>query len=191
MRTGPWELREGTSREVLVAVYLRDALGVVDVSGLPRLRGTALPAVEPPGEEITWWWMRWWISIVDPGARDWGAPLQALDDDALVVLPADGAEAYQRAVRRHLDDARAFAEVAQLQAEQDRPRDTTFADLVAEREHALGRPARPFRVRLEVLPLTAAGIWWVGETMVAVDAELRADLSSYRLALEPIVAQLV
>jgi hypothetical protein len=61
---------------------------------------------------------------------------------------------------------------------------------VREWEERNGRAAHPFRLRIEVLPLTTAGIWWIGENAIAVDELLRADLSSYALALEPIVDRL-
>lgn len=49
---------------------------------------------------------------------------------------------------------------------------------------------RPFRLRIEVLPLTTAGTWWIGENAIAIDEMLRADLASYALALEPIIERL-
>ena len=60
-----WEAREDASRTVLVALYLRDALGARDPSGLPRLLGTGLPEASPADDRATYWWMRWWISVVE------------------------------------------------------------------------------------------------------------------------------
>ena len=90
---------EGTSREVLVALYVRDALGVVDPSGLPRLLGTGLPEVAPADPATTWGWMRWWVSIVEPGAS-FPAPSDELQT------------AWQERMRHHLDSARNYAAVA-------------------------------------------------------------------------------
>lgn len=171
-----WEAREGASREILVGLYVRDALGVADPSGLPRLLGTGLPDRGPADERTNWWWQRWWIAILDP------------DEGRFAGLPAEFSDVGDRALARHLDDARTWADVAH-EAYQP-PHDFTLNHVVEQREAALGRPATPFRLRIEVLPLTTAGIWWIGENAIAVDELLRADLSSYALALEPIVERL-
>lgn len=174
--TGSWEAREDASREILVGLYVRDALGVADPSGLPRLLGTGLPDPGPADDRTNWWWQRWWIAILDP------------DEGRFAGLPADFTEIGDRALKRHLDDARTWADVAH--AAYQSPHDLTLTGLIREWEERNGRPARPFRLRIEVLPLTTAGIWWIGENAIAVDELLRADLSSYALALEPIVDRL-
>jgi hypothetical protein len=175
-----WEARESASREILVGLYVRDALGVVDPSGLPRLLGTGIHDPGPADERTNWWWQRWWIAILDP------------DEGRHVGIPSELSDVGDAALRRHLDDARTWAEVAsdahsEAAAGHD---DLTLTHVVAEREAALDRPVRPFRLRIEVLPLTTAGIWWIGENAVAVDELLRADLASYALALEPIIERL-
>lgn len=177
MRTaGGWEAREGSSREILVGLYVRDALGVADPSGLPRLLGTGLPDAGPADERTNWWWQRWWIAILDP------------DEGRFAGLPADFAEVGDQALTRYLDDARTWADVASSAAEHHA--DLVLTDVVRDWEERNGRTAHPFRLRIEVLPLTTAGIWWIGENAIAVDELLRADLSSYALALEPIVDRL-
>jgi len=182
---------------VLVALYLRDALGARDPSGLPRMLGTGLPDAEPADDLITYWWMRWWISVVEPQARGWGVPLQEVDDAGLVVLPQEGAEDYIAAIRSHLDNARTWAEVAsQAHSETELARmrrgaDFTLLELVRENEAELGRPSRPFRLRIEVLPLAESGIWWIGDDTIAVDETTRNEPILYRDALAPIVAQVV
>lgn len=178
-----WGVREDASRPVLVALYLRDALGIVDPSGLPRMLGTGLATPTAPVDaRLAFGWMRWWIPLIEPDAHDWGLP----DDD----------EPFSRAIRRHLDDARAWAAVAHEQyngsaiARMQEP-DTVLPDLVVEREAALGRPSRPWRLRIEVLPLAASGIWWIGDDTIAVDDATRDEPILYRDALAPLVAQLV
>jgi len=171
------EVVEHTSREVLVGLYVRDALGVVDPSGLPRVLGTGLPAVAPADDRTNWWWQRWWIDIVEyrsnPGGR--------------IPPPSKLAEVGDRVLRRHLDDARTWADVVAEQASEARRTRSERGDLFPP----LPAGARPFRLRIEVLPLTTAGIWWIGESAIAVDELLRDDLSSYVLALEPIVERLL
>ena len=174
-----WLAREDASQPVLVALYLRDALGVVDVSGMPRLRGTGLPEVEPADMRTSWAWMRWWIPIVEDD-RPQFALLSDLDEDA------------GRAIGRHLDSARTWAGVAH-QAYDERSvqrRDLTLTHAVREREEELGRRARPFRLRIEVLPLAESGLWWIGENAIAVDEALRDEPMLYADALRPVVEQL-
>jgi len=175
-----WEAREGASREILVGLYVRDALGVVDPSGLPKLLGTGLHDPGPADERTNWWWQRWWIAILDP------------DEGRHVGIPSELSDVGDAALRRHLDDARTWADVAsEAYNEVAATRhDLTVGHVVREREAALGRTVRPFRLRIEVLPLTTAGIWWIGENAIAVDELLRADLASYALALEPIIERL-
>ena len=180
----PWRASEDASRDVLVALYLRDALGIVDPSGLPRLLGTGLPAVPPPDDVVGWAWTRWWVSVIEP-------------DQNMPELPDDIAERWQPALRRHLDDARTFAGVAHdeysihtMERMMADGGDLTITELVAEREAEIGRVAE-FGLRIEILPLTTAGIWWIAESAIAVDEQLRDDLPSYRAALRPIIERLV
>jgi hypothetical protein len=181
-----WEVREDASREVLVALYLRDAIGIVDPSGLPRMLGTGLPEIEPADPALAFGWMRWWIPLIEPDARGWGLPE---GDEA-------GSHAFSSAVRRHLDSARAWAAVAHEQqngsfvSRMQRGDDLAIHELVREQEVALGRAARPFSLRVEVLPLAASGIWWIGDDAIAVDVATRDEPILYRDALAPIVASL-
>lgn len=146
---------EGTSREVLVALYVRDALGIVDPSGLPRLLGTGLPSAEPASPGVTWAWMRWWVSIVEPGAY-------AVNE--LSPAPPDELQSTWDAVlRHHLDSARNYAAVAHDAAPRFAPVDTDL--------------------RIEVLPLAEWGIWWIGDGVVAVDEGFRADDAAFSEAL--------
>ena len=134
--TPHWEASEDASRDILVALYLRDALGIVDASGLPRLLGTGLPETPPPDDRLSYGWLRWWIPLVEPDAGPlWQFP--------------DGDDPFARAVRPHLDSARAWADVAHQQhngsviARMQRPDDVVIQELVAEREAELGRVSRP------------------------------------------------
>jgi hypothetical protein len=174
-----WVAREDASVPVLTALYLRDALGVVDVSGMPRLRGTGLPEVEPADMRTSWAWMRWWIPVVEED-RPRLPPPTDLDDDAARVLG------------RHLDSARTWAWVAHQAYNERSPerQDLTLGDVVREREAELGRRARPFRLRIEVLPLAESGLWWIGENAIAVDEALRDEPILYADALRPVVEQL-
>lgn len=190
-----WEAREGMSREVLVALYVRDALGVPDPSGMPRLLGTGLDA-PPADEEFTASWIRWWRQAVEPDGRGWGVPLELVGGSRLVALPARGAERFTDAVRPHVANAETWAEVA---IEQHKPRtpgavherlDDGLWGVVTDRVRALGRPAHPFRLRIEIVPVAVPGIWWIGDSAIAVAESLRSEAPAYRAALVPIIARL-
>jgi hypothetical protein len=167
---------------VLVALYLRDALGVADPSGLPRLLGTGLEPVPEADPRLSFGWLRWWIPLIEPDARGWGLP--------------DGDDPFALAVRRHLDSARAWAAIAHEQYNGAAVRrmqqpDTVLSELVSERAAALGREPHPFRVRIEVLPLTESGVWWIGDEAIAVDDTTRDEPILYRDLLAPVIAQIV
>jgi hypothetical protein len=174
-----WLATEDASVPVLTVLYLRDALGIVDPGGLPRLEGTGLPEVDPPDARIGWAWARWWISTVEAD-RPGFAVLPELDD------------AFGALIGRHLDSARAWAQVAhQVAGERAAARrDLTLGDVVREREQELGRRAHPFRLRIEVLPLAEPGLWWIGESAIAVDESVRAEPVLYADALRPVIEQL-
>jgi hypothetical protein len=181
----PWRATEGASREVLVALYVRDALGILDPSGLPRLLGTGLHEGDAaPDPTVGWAWTRWWASIVEPGSTVPDPPDELLDP-------------WRVAMRRHLDSARTYAAIAHddhgirtAERMMAGNGDLTLTELVAAREAETGRAA-DFDLRIEVLPLESRGIWWIGETAVAVAEQLREDVPAYRQALRPIVARLV
>jgi hypothetical protein len=181
----PWRAVEGASREVLVALYVRDALGIVDPSGLPRLLGTGLTDVpELANPMLGWAWARWWASIVEPASQMPEPPDETLD-------------AWRSAIGRHLDSARTYAAIAHddhgirsAEVMMAGGGDLTLTELVAEREADAGRTAS-FDLRIEVLPLAEWGIWWIGESAIAVDEGLRHDVPAYRQALRPIVERLI
>jgi hypothetical protein len=181
----PWRATEDASREVLVALYVRDALGIIDPSGLPRLLGTGLPEAPLFSDPMLGWaWARWWAGIVEPASQMPEPPDEVLD-------------AWRSAIRRHLDSARNYAAVAhddhgirEAERMMAGDGDLTLTELVAAREAETGRVAS-FDLRIEVLPLAEWGIWWIGETVIAVDEGLRHDVPAYRLALQPIIERLV
>lgn len=181
-----WRVEEDASRPVLMALYLRDALGIVDPGGLPRLLGTGIriPSIAPE-PAVGWAWTRLWVAIIEPDAPS-------------VDLPLDGPPEFDAAVRRHLDDARTFAQVAHDEfavraierVTEDPDVGLLWTHLVAERETASGAAARAFRLRVEVLPLTTAGVWWIGDGAIAVDDLLYDDGPALRQALAPIVERM-
>jgi hypothetical protein len=176
-----WQARENASVAVLTALYVRDALGVVDPGGMPRLRGTGLPETLPPDMRTGWAWTRWWIQTVE-------------EDRPAFPLLAEDDEGSARVLGRHLDSARLWAGVAHRaftdHQAAGRWGDTTLAQVVREREIELRRRAKPFRLRVEVLPLAEQGLWWIGENAIAVDEAIRDEPVLFADALRPVIDQL-
>jgi hypothetical protein len=54
----------------------------------------------------------------------------------------------------------------------------------------VGRRAHSFELNVEVLPLGASGVWWIGRKTVAVTDSLRADAAAFDDAIHPIIAEL-
>ncbi|MET0303442.1 MAG: hypothetical protein ABW040_05295 [Microbacteriaceae bacterium] len=181
-----WLAREDSSHEILTSLYLRDALGVSDPSSLPRLLGTGLPPAPSASDAVTAAWRHEWVTALDEADRPEAEPVSA-----------DAVAEYRHAADPFLTDAQTWAEVVHadynLGAVRRSQRDDepfVLGTLVAEHEERLGRRAHPFRLRIEVLPLTASGIWWIGRSSIAVDELLIDDDAAYRQALEPVVARL-
>ena len=177
MQASRWSWREDASRQVLAALYLRDALGVVDPSGLPALRGTALPAVAPPPDIVSWWWMRWWVAVVE---------------ERSLATPPVGEDVFDARVKHHLDAARAYAELMADVIRVDLIADAGEPSVLGQELEALrAGSARPWLdLRVEVLPLAEPGVWWIGEQTLAVDDRLRAEPEPYRAAIRPLLAHL-
>jgi hypothetical protein len=176
-----WQVHEDSWVPLLTVLYVRDALGVVDPGGLPRLDGTGLPALEPADPATTWAWMRWWISTVEA------------DRPGFAMLPELG-DVMSSRIGRHLDSARTWAQVAH-RAYQEREaagrwHDLTIQAVVRDREAELGRRARPFRLRIEILPLVEPGLWWIADDAIAVDVAVRDEPVLYADALRPVIEQL-
>ena len=54
----------------------------------------------------------------------------------------------------------------------------------------MGRRAHSFELNVEVVPLAAPGVWWIGAMTVAVTDTLRSDASAFDDAIHPIIAEL-
>jgi len=183
---------EGTDLGVLVALYLRTTLGVRPPEELPALRG-----VTPAGEaspEIADQWLRYWRMTVEPVAHPADEPLELVEEfGSLVALPRS-AEPLAAAIRPLAPAALEFAAAARQRlrlAQQGRAGDLIWTNLVRDEERRAGRPAHPFVLAVQELPLTQRGIWWIGELTIAVSDGLRGDAPAFGKAIRPIVAELI
>lgn len=188
-----WSVHENTSKPLVLALYLRQAIGLRYPDEVPALRGAPVSTTDAaPALEAQW--RPFWEMTVDPTAHHSDVPLDLVDGFShWLALPATGAEELRAAFAEHAAAALAYAKKVE-------PRSPTLetmaaggrgmANAVAAREKELGRPAHDFELRLEVLPLTQRGLWWIGPRTVAVTDGLRQDVVAFDTAIQPIIAEL-
>ncbi len=194
---GPeWVVREDAGLPVLVALYLRQVLGLRFPEELPLLRG--VPAADA-GEfdrspELEKQWRAFWEMTVEPQAHPSPVPLDLVDGfDMLIALPTEGFAELHAALLSHGAEAVAVARRAH-----DRYRAglgtgssyRAYASAIAQHERNVGRRAHSFELNVQVLPLTQRGVWWIGSLTVAVTDGLRGDVAAFDSAIAPVIADL-
>ena len=94
--TPSWVIRENASRPVLLALYLREVLGIASPVELPRLRdgGAVGDRLEIDRHDLLErQWRAWWAMTVEPEAHPSPVPLELVDAyETEVALPLSGAE---------------------------------------------------------------------------------------------------
>jgi hypothetical protein len=192
-----WLIREDAGQPVLLALYLRQVLGIRSPDELPHLRGIA-PRANDRSEEaqalLERQWREYWAMTVEPQAHPSPVPLELVDGfDTMLALPTDGADALRAAVIPHAGEALAFAQSAHARYRKDAGSGTAYrayASAIAEHERQVGRRAHSFELNVQVLPLLQRGVWWIGSLTVAVTDGLRGDVAAFDSAIHPIIAEL-
>lgn len=194
-----WVVREDASTTVLVALFVRQALGIRAPEELPHLRGA--PAAPPAGDDddarlLQRQWLAYWAMAVEPQAHPSPVPLDLVDGyETLAVLPVDGFDELRAAMAPLAGDAVAFARwAADRYTMQARAGSASsyraYASAIAEHERRVGRRAHSFELNVQVLPLTQRGVWWIGSLTIAVTDGLRGDVAAFDPAIQPIIAEL-
>lgn len=197
--TPEWIVREDASLPVLVALYVRQVLGIRFPEELPHLRGippTANAAVSEYDDRpaIERQWRAYWNLTIEPQANPSPVPLELIDGfDTLVALPVEGFGELTAAIAPHGPDAVAYA-----RDEHERYRSRlgggasyrAYASAIAEHERVVGRRAHSFELNVQVLPFTQRGLWWVGALTIAVTDGLRGDIAAFDAAVGPIIADI-
>ena len=188
-----WIIREDAGAAVLVALYLRQVLGVRSPDELPHLRGIpprheatdASPAVERQ-------WREYWELTVEPTAHPSPVPLDLVDGfETLAVLPVEGFDELRAAFAPHAADAVAYAHAANKRYTNTPGASyRAYAGAIAEYEREVGRRAHAFELNVQVLPLVQRGVWWIGALTIAVTDGLRQDIVMFDAAIQPIIAEL-
>jgi hypothetical protein len=195
-----WMIREDASMPVLLALYLRQAIGVRSPDELPHLRGA--PARTGPDRDedaqsrLERQWREYWAMTVEPQAHPSPVPLELVDDfETLIALPAEGTDELRAAIIPHSGAALAYARTANRRYSTDASAKPgvsyrAYASAIAEHERRVGRRAHSFELNVQVLPLTQRGVWWIGSLTVAVTDGLRGDVVAFDAAIHPIIAEL-
>ncbi|WP_125130173.1 zinc-binding alcohol dehydrogenase [Microbacterium sp. 10M-3C3] len=198
--SGPeWVIREDAGQPVLVALFLRHAIGVRSPDELPTLRGLP-PRSAPERSEaeqalLERQWLAYWAMTVEPQAHPSPEPLDLVDGfDTLVALPESAVE-LRREIAPHAADACAYAQRAHERYRADTAAKPgvsyrAYASAIAEHERQVGRRAHSFELNVHVLPLAQRGVWWIGSLTVAVTDGLRGDVVAFDAAIHPIIAEL-
>lgn len=194
-----WLVREDAGQAVLLALYLRQALGIRFPDELPHLRGIpprANDRASAAQDVLDAQWRTYWDMTVEPQANPSPVPLDLVDGfDTLLALPAEGADELRAAVAPHAAEALAYSQSAHARYRREVGTGTgtayrAYASAIAEHERQVGRRAHSFELNVQVLPLTQRGVWWIGALTVAVTDGLRGDVVAFDAAIHPIIAEL-
>ncbi|MCM3501232.1 zinc-binding alcohol dehydrogenase [Microbacterium sp. P26] len=195
-----WVIREDAAQSVLVALYLRQVIGIRAPEELPALRRVPTPLTVSRSDDaqarLEREWRGYWAMTVEPQAHPSPVPLELIDGfDTLVTLPEGRAEALRAAIDDHADDAVEFARLSHDRYSREaaaRPGVSyrAYASAIAAHERIVGRRAHSFELNVQVLPLAQRGVWWIGSLTVAVTDGLRGDVAAFDTAIHPIIAEL-
>ncbi|WP_141930643.1 zinc-binding alcohol dehydrogenase [Microbacterium sp. SLBN-146] len=196
--TPEWLVREDAGQAVLLALYLRQVLGIRHPDELPPLRNvpSAPPAESAEGDVLARQWRGFWEMTVEPQAHPSPVPLDLVDGfETLLALPAEGADELRAAVAPFAADAVAYARAAHARYRRDVGSGSgtayrAYASAIAEHERLVGRRAHSFELNVQVLPLAQRGVWWIGTLTIAVTDGLRGDIAAFDAAIHPIIAEL-
>lgn len=192
-----WLIREDASTSVLIALALRQLLGVRTPDDLPTLRGLDVraPDAADATDAVEAQWQDYWDMTVEPRAHRSEVPLELVDGfDTLVALPASGADELRAAIAPHAASVLRYARdaharyVDSVSSTGDAYR--AYASAIAEFEREVGRRAHSFELNVQVLPLSQRGVWWIGALTVAVTDGLRRDVVAFDGAIRPVIGEL-
>ncbi|MET0296653.1 MAG: zinc-binding alcohol dehydrogenase [Microbacterium sp.] len=197
--TPEWLVREDAGQPVLIALYLRQALGIRSPDELPSLRGVPPRTTEideSRRDALEAQWTSYWNMTVEPQAHPSPVPLDLVDGfETLVALPSEGADELRTAISVHAAPALAFSQSAHERYRRDAGAAggsayRAYASAIAEHERTVGRRAHSFELNVQVLPLAQRGVWWIGSLTIAVTDGLRGDVVAFDAAIHPIIAEL-
>jgi hypothetical protein len=186
-----WSIAVDEPHNLLIALFVRDAAGLqpdtdpVIPALTPAVATNQTPAAAT-GPAASAQWAGWWTRLLDadhltPVATPPDFPQLADSPDLQQILRA----CYPDAIR--WSASRQREHVTFMTGSNRRP---VAGDVVREIERSLGRPARPFELRVTVLPLTGTHAWRVDPQHLIVTRALFTDTTAYRTRLHTVVEDL-
>lgn len=194
-----WLIREDAGVPVLIALAVRQMLGIREPDDLPTLRDLQVraPDATDATSALEEQWREYWNMTVEPRAHPAEGPLELVEGfDTLVALPATGAEELREAISPLTASALRYAHAAHNRYVSTMKTATgggayrAYASAIAEFEREVGRRAHSFELNVQVLPFSQRGIWWIGALTVAVTDGLRRDVVAFDAAIRPIIGEL-
>lgn len=194
-----WLIRQDARESVVVALVVRQLLGLRGPYDLPSLRGVpGDPLVLPEADlwELEREFAVYWSLTVEPFSHRSSVPLDLVDGfDDLAVLPVEGSERLREAMTPLAGTAVDFARTVHAKyrlTATGKPgvADRAYASAIAQHERRVGRRAHSFELNVEVLPLAQRGLWWIGDLTVAVTDGLRGDVVAFDAAIAPVIGEL-
>ncbi|WP_448058547.1 hypothetical protein [Cellulomonas hominis] len=192
--TGPsWQLRIHDLRQALVAaLHVRDGLGLSVPGSPPPLVPTVPPTAPVPARSVLAdEWGQWWHALLTMDDEDRLGPDPWLPSDELRTL-RPLVDARRTESLRWAADLRRATHISPdgslaLRARSG-PEPLLVTRLVAEMEREAGRPARPFVLRVDVLPVV--GPWWMMPSPghLLVGQEIYVDAHAWRSLLRELLA---
>ena len=191
-----WLVREEAGIPVLIALALRQRLGIRIPVDLPTLRDHPLRAFDDgeADDALERQWRAYWEMTVEPVSHPSAAPLELVDGfETIVALPTVGAERLRAVIAPLAAEVVSYAQEAQkrytrsVSGTGDPYR--AYAAALAEFERDTGRRAHSFELNVHVLPLAQRGIWRIGAFSVAVTDSLRHDPVDFDTAIRPVIAE--
>ena len=195
-----WLIREDAGQPVLLALYLRQVLGIRSPDELPHLRGIP-PRANDRSEEaqalLERQWREYWAMTVEPT----GAPVaraararRRIRDARRTAVRGLRRAAGRDASRTPPRPWRSRSPRTSATGRMPRPSRASRTARTRARSPSTsgrsGRRAHSFELNVQVLPLTQRGVWWIGSLTIAVTDGLRGDVVAFDAAIHPIIAEL-
>lgn len=188
-----WAADEDWGSPLAHHLVVRDMLGAdeFDGLGLPRT-GASVPQIEAIprrlARSLADQWQQWWSRGVADAPGPVSADLRAGDGPSM----PQGGELRAFVLPRWSSVCAAAAAINERarSAMPSPPADLAITEAMAEISRQLDRPANPFRLSIEVVPLADPGLWRVAPTRLLVSTALRLQPARFRSAIAPILRDL-
>jgi hypothetical protein len=205
-----WQIMIDQPEPLVIGLFVRDVAGLkTRHTWLPRCAPGITRANHEGSAKATHQWDLWWDRSI---SNNWNGHDQSLDQLAgMWWIPPDfeslqSAPALQEVVARHFDNARQWERerkeehIELMIGTPDRRRfhrgrrggrGLDHTRLVAGLERNLGRRARPFQLRITVIPVAGKELWQLDPHHVLLTDELLRDSVEYRRRITPVLQALL